>query len=110
MPSDEGEVFLTEGQLSHREGIGCRTLQRWRHTGGGPPYIRFGPRQIRYRLSAYVEWAKAHEFRHRAHEVSRQVEEAGRREPPASAPDRGASCRAQGRNDASAGDGDDVPP
>jgi predicted DNA-binding transcriptional regulator AlpA len=100
MPSEEGEVFLTEGQLSHREGIGCRTLQRWRHTGDGPPYIRVGPRQIRYRLSAYVEWAKAREFRHRAHEVSRQLEEAGRREPQFSAPDPAASGRPRGRNDA----------
>ena len=75
MSVEDGELFLTECQLSEREDIGRRTLQRWRQTGDGPPYIRFGPRQIRYRLSAYVEWAKAREFRHRAQEVvSRQAQ------------------------------------
>src|SRR3954451_10379858 len=99
MRTSGDEVFLTEGQLSEREDIGRRTLQRWRQTGDGPPYIRLGRRQIRYRLSAYVEWAKTREFRHRAHEVSQQVEETSRREPATSALTPNASGRSQERDE-----------
>jgi excisionase family DNA binding protein len=32
-----------------------RTLERWRHTGGGPPFVKVG-RAVRYRLSDLEAW------------------------------------------------------
>ncbi len=38
-----------------------RTLERWRHRGKGPRFIRFTPRCVRYRLADLEAWATAHE-------------------------------------------------
>jgi hypothetical protein len=38
-----------------------RTLERWRHSGKGPKYIRLTPRCVRYRLADLEAWATANE-------------------------------------------------
>jgi hypothetical protein len=41
--------------------IGCseQWLEIGRSTGYGPPYVRLGPRMIRYTRSGLVEWLKS---------------------------------------------------
>ena len=36
-----------------------RTLQAWRHRGGGPPFVRISARCIRYRIEDLERWAEA---------------------------------------------------
>ncbi|WP_207622783.1 helix-turn-helix transcriptional regulator [Falsiroseomonas algicola] len=64
------EIFLNERDFAARYLIAARTLQRWRGTGEGPPYIRLGPRRIVYPLAAAEAWAAARTFPHRAAELA----------------------------------------
>ncbi len=38
-----------------------RTLERWRHSGKGPKFLRLTPRCVRYRLTDLEAWATAHQ-------------------------------------------------
>lgn len=40
---------LTENELAQRWDVTTRTLQNWRKSGKGPPFIRIGERSIFYR-------------------------------------------------------------
>ncbi|MDO9501998.1 AlpA family transcriptional regulator [Falsiroseomonas sp.] len=62
--------YLTERDFSARYQISTRTLQRWRLTGDGAPYVRIGPRRIVYPLAAAEAWAAARTFPHRAAELA----------------------------------------
>ena len=42
-------------------GVSQRTLEAWRHRGGGPKYIRISSRCIRYRLSDLLDWQQSRE-------------------------------------------------
>jgi hypothetical protein len=53
-PPDD-EIHLTEGQVATREQVSIRTVQRWRMTGEGPPFLKVG-KAIRYRLKDLREW------------------------------------------------------
>ena len=48
-----------------------RTLQRWRASGEGPPFVRAGRRRILYRLVDVERWLTARTYQHRADELSR---------------------------------------
>jgi predicted DNA-binding transcriptional regulator AlpA len=65
------EIYLTEAEFAGRYHLGRRTVQRWRGTGDGPPWVRLGARRILYRLSDCEAWAAAHTYRHRSDELSR---------------------------------------
>lgn len=45
-------MLLDEKQVAARLQISIRALQRWRATGGGPPFVRVGPRFVRYEEQA----------------------------------------------------------
>lgn len=49
-------VLASTKQVSRRYGIPERTLEHMRYMGNGPPYVRLGPRCVRYRLSAVDRW------------------------------------------------------
>lgn len=50
-PSHPAEpVYLSERQLARRWQTSTRTLQRWRASGKGPPFLQLGG-AIRYRLA-----------------------------------------------------------
>jgi hypothetical protein len=68
------EVFMTEQDFAERYHVGRRTAQRWRRTGEGPAWVRWGPRAIRYRVSDVERWAAGRTFQHRADELARQVQ------------------------------------
>jgi predicted DNA-binding transcriptional regulator AlpA len=67
------EIYLTEAEFAGRYHLGRRTVQRWRQTGDGPPWIRLGSRRVLYRLSDCEVWAAARTFLHRADELSRSA-------------------------------------
>ena len=66
-------AFLDEKSLALLLCIPRRTLQRWRVTGDGPPFVRAGLRRIVYRLEAVEAWAASREYRHRAAELTAHV-------------------------------------
>ncbi len=57
------EQYFNERQFAAQYRISCRTAQRWRVTGDGPPFVRIGLRKIAYRLSDCEAWAAAGTFR-----------------------------------------------
>jgi predicted DNA-binding transcriptional regulator AlpA len=63
-------IYLTEREFSERYKVAQRTIQRWRVTGDGPPYIRLGPRRIVYPEEDAEAWAAARKHQHRAAEIS----------------------------------------
>lgn len=52
------EPLLMEVQAAKLLNLSSRTLQNWRITGNGPPYIRVG-RAIRYRRHDLTAWLDA---------------------------------------------------
>lgn len=52
------EVLLTVEEAAARLKVSKHTLNRWRVTGEGPPYIKSGPRLVRYEQEAIDHWAR----------------------------------------------------
>jgi predicted DNA-binding transcriptional regulator AlpA len=55
MPSED---LLAVEDAAARLKISKHKLNRWRGTGEGPPYIKSGPRLVRYEESAIKNWAR----------------------------------------------------
>lgn len=53
MKSQDASLLLRERSLAKRWGKSIRTLQRWRASGYGPPYILLGC-SVRYRLGDVI--------------------------------------------------------
>jgi predicted DNA-binding transcriptional regulator AlpA len=53
---DSQVVFLTEKQAARLLSISHRTMQAWRRSGLGPPFIKLG-RAVRYRRGDLIAWA-----------------------------------------------------
>lgn len=51
------EILLTVEDAAARLKISKHTLNRWRVTGEGPPFVKYGPRLVRYREVALDAWA-----------------------------------------------------
>lgn len=47
--------MLSGRELAERWGLSTKTLDRWRNTGDGPPYLKFG-RTVRYRMEDVIEF------------------------------------------------------
>lgn len=54
------QMFYSTDQAATILGVSESTLRRWRATGQGPSYVRFGPRTIRYQAGDLVRWLRAH--------------------------------------------------
>jgi len=54
----EADEMLTAAELAQELKVTRRTLQRWRKTGAGPPFVRVG-RSPRYRWADVQEWLRA---------------------------------------------------
>ena len=63
--------YLDEAALADRYLIPPRTAQRWRSTGGGPPFVRLGARRVLYRVADVERWLTERTFKSRADELSR---------------------------------------
>jgi predicted DNA-binding transcriptional regulator AlpA len=51
------DALLTVEDAARRLKISKHTLNRWRVTGEGPPFIKYGPRLVRYVVGALDGWA-----------------------------------------------------
>ncbi|NJO35894.1 MAG: helix-turn-helix domain-containing protein [Rhodospirillales bacterium] len=51
------QTLLTVEEAAARLKISKHTLNRWRVTGEGPPFVKYGPRLVRYVESVLEEWA-----------------------------------------------------
>ncbi len=49
-------VLLTEQAASKHLAVEARTLQQWRVTGSGPPFVRVSRRCVRYRVADLDAW------------------------------------------------------
>ena len=53
------DQYLTEKKVAELTGFSVKYLQKLRHRGEGPPYIKIG-RSIRYKWSDVVKWMDSH--------------------------------------------------
>ena len=70
-PAPPGE-YLTQSEAARRYKLSERTLERWRLTGEGPPFVRVGPGRVLYRLADCEAWLAESTHRDRAAELVRQ--------------------------------------
>ncbi len=52
------DELLTVEEAAERLKISKHTLNRWRVTGEGPPFVKYGPRLVRYLEVALTDWEK----------------------------------------------------
>jgi excisionase family DNA binding protein len=52
------DELLTVEEAAARLKISRHTLNRWRVTGEGPPFVKYGPRLVRYLNDALSEWER----------------------------------------------------
>ena len=62
--------YVSEAAFCDLYGIAQRTAQRWRISGEGPPFCRFGTRRVLYRRADCESWAAAQTFPDRASEIA----------------------------------------
>ena len=62
--------YMDEAATARTLHVSRRTLQRWRVTGEGPPFIRAGARRVLYDAAAIERWAGSRTFEHLAAEVA----------------------------------------
>ncbi len=55
------DTLLTPKQVSEQLQISIRTLEGWRLSGSGPPFVRAGGRRVLYRWAALLSWLKERE-------------------------------------------------
>jgi predicted DNA-binding transcriptional regulator AlpA len=53
--------FMTEKEVAIRYSLSHRTLQNWRQSGLGPPYVKIG-RSVRYPILKTDEWFEQFSF------------------------------------------------
>lgn len=53
------DVLLTVEEAAARLKLSKHTLNRWRVTGEGPPFVKYGPRLVRYGVAKLEEWEQA---------------------------------------------------
>jgi hypothetical protein len=56
------DLFINTARAAQILGRSVRTLERWRGTGYGPEYCKFG-RGVMYRLSDVLAWAEGKNYR-----------------------------------------------
>jgi excisionase family DNA binding protein len=52
------QILLTVQQAAARLQISVDTLNRWRITGEGPPFLKYGPRLVRYHEADLETWGR----------------------------------------------------
>jgi len=72
-PQHEPAEYLDEDGLYQRYQIPPRTAQRWRASGGGPPFVRLGRRRVAYRVADVERWLQERTYKSRADELARQT-------------------------------------
>ena len=52
----DGDLYIDTGSAAALLGLAASTLERYRCTGGGPPYYLLGKRIVRYRREDLADW------------------------------------------------------
>ena len=52
----KGQQLLRQQEVAQILNLSPRTLEAWRHRGGGPRYLMLTPRCVRYRRADLVTW------------------------------------------------------
>ena len=55
---EPNQAYVTEKEIARKLGLVPETLQAWRRTAKGPPFVKLG-RAIRYRLKDVEAWLAA---------------------------------------------------
>jgi excisionase family DNA binding protein len=55
--------LLTPQEAADYLRTGVRTLERWRHAGGGPTFVKIG-RRVTYRIADLQTWVEAQRREH----------------------------------------------
>jgi predicted DNA-binding transcriptional regulator AlpA len=63
--------YLDEDAVAALLSVSVRTIQRWRGTGEGPPFVRAGARRVIYSRTAIEQWVTSRTFAHLAAEIAR---------------------------------------
>jgi len=71
VPSASSGRIYTQKQLSKRIERPERTIERWRSTGDGPPFVRLG-RLVAYREEDVERWLASRTFASRAAELAQR--------------------------------------
>ena len=58
-PADYWNALINEAAAAKHLGLKVRTMQGFRHRGGGPQYVRISSRCLRYRRVDLRDWADA---------------------------------------------------
>ena len=58
-----GTRLLDTRELAAGLHVSPRTVEDWRLTGDGPPFVRLSGRAVRYRPAAVRQWLAAREMR-----------------------------------------------
>src|ERR1700733_6139017 len=56
-PLSDFKIYLDEDAVAALLSVSIRTIQRWRGTGEGPPFVRAGARRVIYSRTAIEQWA-----------------------------------------------------
>lgn len=56
---NDPDALMPEQRAARFLGVSARALQKWRHEGGGPQYVRLSSRCIRYRRRDLIGWSEA---------------------------------------------------
>lgn len=62
-PARSPDDLLEPSDVAEQYNLATGTLGYWRFADKGPPYLRLGPRAIRYRRSDLEAWLAAREVR-----------------------------------------------
>jgi predicted DNA-binding transcriptional regulator AlpA len=54
--ANEPDEYVDDKTLAKTIGMSLETVQQWRTRDEGPPFVRVGPRCVRYRASDVREW------------------------------------------------------
>ncbi len=69
LPTDP-DTLLTTQMLADRLHMSSRTLETWRMTGVGPPFVKIGPHKIAYLWKTTMEWLEGREINSTSEETA----------------------------------------
>jgi hypothetical protein len=58
VPTD-ADALLHQAEAAYLIGVSPRTMEAWRHRGGGPVFVSISRRAIRYRRGDVLSWIEA---------------------------------------------------
>ena len=57
--SNAPDEYVDDKALAKMIGMSLETVQQWRTRGEGPPFVKVGPRCVRYRTGDVRDWMSA---------------------------------------------------